>query len=188
MTSTKRSYFEDMYEGAADPWGFESSPYERRKYTLTEACLPRPRYRSAFEPGCSIGVLSELLARRCEQLLATDIIPAALARATVRLADQPHVAVENRAIPADWPSGPFDLVVLSEVAYYFDITDLQAIMERVLESATTRAHVIAVHWRGTTDYPLSGDQAHSIIGATAGLEALVHHVENEFLLDVWECT
>jgi hypothetical protein len=43
-----------------------------------------------------------------------------------------------------------------------------------------------VHWRGTTNYPLSGDGAHGIIDAAPGLEQVVHHVEKDFLLDVWE--
>ena len=27
-----REYFEDLYEQSPDPWGFETSPYERKKY------------------------------------------------------------------------------------------------------------------------------------------------------------
>ena len=78
MTSTSRSYFEQMYRNHADPWGFESSLYEQRKYAVTVASLPRSRYCSAYEPGCSVGVLTELLATRCDRLLSSDIIPSAL--------------------------------------------------------------------------------------------------------------
>jgi hypothetical protein len=188
MTSTKRRYFDEMYDGASDPWDFESSPYEQRKYALTDACLPNLRYQSAFEPGCSIGVLSEILAGRCDHLLATDIIPAALERATARLANHPHVVVEERAIPENWPSGCFDLVVLSEIAYYFDVPDLRRIMSLLLESTSPGAHVVGVHWRGRTDYPLNGDEAHEIIDSTAGVRPVAHYMEAEFLLDVWERT
>jgi hypothetical protein len=186
MTSTKRHYFDDMYDGDSDPWGFESRAYEQRKYALTDACLPRVRYQSAFEPGCSIGVLSEILARRCDDLLATDIIPVAVEKASARLAIHPHVAVEERAIPEDWPSGCFDLVVLSEIAYYFDEPDLREIMSLVFDSTSQEAHVVGVHWRGRTDYPLSGDRAHEIIGSTTGLRPVAHYIEDEFLLHVWE--
>ena len=65
MTSTDRTYFEQIYDHDPDPWGFESRWYEHRKYALTMAALPEPHYRSAFEPGCSIGVLTDLLAPRC---------------------------------------------------------------------------------------------------------------------------
>ncbi len=48
MTSTSRAYFERMYRDSVDPWDFESSAYEQRKYAVTVASLPRPRYRSAY--------------------------------------------------------------------------------------------------------------------------------------------
>jgi Nodulation protein S (NodS) len=67
VASTPKSYFEGMYSGDPDPWDFEGSPYEQRKYSLTMASLPRPRYRFAFEPGCSIGVLTSMLAGRCNR-------------------------------------------------------------------------------------------------------------------------
>ena len=49
------SYFADMYAGDDDPWGFDDRWYERRKYALTVAMLPDPRYRRALEPGCANG-------------------------------------------------------------------------------------------------------------------------------------
>jgi SAM-dependent methyltransferase len=186
MTSTDRHYFEQMYGRDPDPWGFASSEYERRKYALTVASLPRPCYRSAFEPGCSIGVLTELLAARCNRLVATDFMPSAIRLAQQRLAHAPHVEVEQRTIPGEWPAGPFDLIVLSEIAYYFDRHDFDLVLSRTVDSTAAGAHVVGVHWRGITDYPLSGDGAHHLIDACRQLDRIVHHVESEFVLDVWE--
>ena len=186
MTSTGRRYFAEMYESDGDPWDFESSAYEHRKYALTLASLPRPRYGSAFEPGCSIGVLTGMLAARCDHLLATDVVPAALVRARNRLASQRHVTLEQQAIPEDWPEAMFDLIVLSEIAYYFDASDLARVIALVVKSTGTGAQVLGVHWRGATDYPLSGDSVHEIIAATPELAPVVHHVETDFILDVWE--
>jgi hypothetical protein len=186
MTSTARSYFETMYAASDDPWHFATSSYELRKYALTVASLPRSRYDSAFEPGCSIGVLSEQLATRCHQLLATDLVIDAVAVATRRLEGHRHVRVEHRAIPEQWPHEIFDLIVFSEIAYYFDEPALGEIMDLVARSTGTGAHLIAVHWRGETDYPLTGDHAHELIACTPTLRSVVHHEEEEFLLDVWE--
>lgn len=185
MVSMNRMYFDEMYKADPDPWQFESSWYERRKYALTMAALPERRYHSAFEPGCSIGVLSSLLAKRCDLLLATDIVPDVLERARERCRASAGAHVEARAIPEEWPTGPFDLIVLSEIAYYFDRLTLERIISRVLSTSTPAATVVAVHWRGTTNYPLSGDQVHEIIDACAAFQRIVHHVEPEFLLDVW---
>jgi hypothetical protein len=186
VTSTSRSYFEAMYRDSSDPWGFESSPYEERKYAVTVASLPRSRYRSAYEPGCSVGVLTELLAMRCDRLLSSDIIPSVLQRAEARLRKTSHVWLEERSIPEQWPSGPFDLVVLSEIAYYFSAADLRRVTKCVVESTVPGAHIVAVHWRGKTNYPLTGERSHEIIGETSELVPVVHHREPEFVLNVWE--
>jgi trans-aconitate methyltransferase len=186
MTSTSRRYFDEMYAGDDDPWDFETSDYEQRKYAVTLANLPKARYESAFEPGCSIGVLTEMLASRCDRLLATDVVPAALDRARRRLHGHPHVVVERCAIPEDWPKGSFDLVVLSEIGYYFNQSDLERILSRVVQSTGPGAAVVGVHWRGTTNYPLSGDRVHEIITAASELEQVIGHTEKEFVLGVWQ--
>ena len=180
-----RSYFDEIYDSDPDPWRFQSSWYEQRKYELTVAALPEQRYRSAFEPGCSIGVLSSMLAERCDRLLATDIVPDVVQRARDRCLAFSGVRVELRAIPEDWPAGPFDLVVLSEIAYYFDVSQLNEIMAHVLATTMVGATVVGVHWRGTTNYPLSGDEARAIMASTPGLEHRSHYVEPEFVLDIW---
>ena len=69
------NYFDRMYAQAADPWQLADRWYEQRKYAITMALLPYPRYRHAFEPGCSVGVLTEKLAGRCDHVTATDIAP-----------------------------------------------------------------------------------------------------------------
>jgi hypothetical protein len=186
VTNTDRRHFEELYASDHDPWGFETSWYEQRKYALTMTSLPQIRYRSAFEPGCSIGVLTALLATRCDRLLATEIVPSALDNARQRLHGCPHVRLERWAIPEQWPTGPFDLVVLSEIAYYFDAETLRTIVDLATSSMSRGATLVAVHWRGPSDCPLSADGAHEILDASPLLKRIVHHVEPEFVLDVWE--
>ena len=89
-----------MYQAASDPWGFEDRWYEQRKYAISLALLPERRYRHAFEPGCSIGVLSRMLAGRCDRLLSCDGAEAAARAAAGRTRDLPQVLVERRQIPA----------------------------------------------------------------------------------------
>ncbi len=181
--STGFDYFDRMYE-VADPWSFETSPYEQRKYALTVAALPRRRYRRCFEPGCSIGVLTGLLADRADEVVAVDLHPAPLHRARERLAGRPGVIVDLMEIPTGWPAGPFDLIVLSEVAYYFDDDALTALAARVSASLEPGGDLVLVHWRGPTDYPQPGDRVHDLWSAAEGYDAVVHHVEPGFRLDV----
>jgi len=188
VKSTQRSYFEEMYASSPDPWEFATSWYEQRKYALTVAALPKARFQSAFEPGCSIGVLSSMLALRCDALLATEIISSALGQARERMEHLPNVRLEQAAIPEEWPNETFDLVVLSELAYYFAADTLCNIVDSVVSSTLRGATVIGVHWRGATNYPLSGDEAHEILNGRPGLTRIVHHLEPDMVLDVWERT
>jgi cyclopropane fatty-acyl-phospholipid synthase-like methyltransferase len=186
MMSTSREYFESMYASDPDPWHFASSEYELRKYAVTIASLPRAKYHNAFEPGCSIGVLSELLASRCDRLLATDIIGEALEQAAGRLEPHDNVRFEFRSIPNQWPRETFDLIVLSEVAYYFDVENLRRIVHMIGETTKPGAHIMGVHWRGETDYPQSADEVHEQINDSEILRRIVQHSEPKFRLDVWE--
>lgn len=178
-------YFDALYEQATDPWGFENRWYESRKRAITMASLPRERFSNAFEPGCSIGVLTGELAGRCDALLASDIASAPLEVARARLAERPWVRFEQRRLPKDWPDGTFDLVVLSEIGYYCSATDLAQLIERAAVSLAPAGVLVACHWRHPVeDYPISGDQVHATLRSRSGLAVLAGHVEEDFRLDV----
>src|ERR1700737_2490488 len=106
----------------------------------------RSPWRSAFEPGCSIGVLTRLLARRCDALLSCDVAADAVSAAAQRTRDWPHVRVEQRDIPGQWPSGCFDLIVFSEILYYFGDEDLEQVLDRAVAALEPQGTLLAVHW------------------------------------------
>ena len=117
-------YFENLYASDPDPWRFASSEYELEKYAATMAALPSSDYRRALEIGCSIGVLTQRLAARCRTLIALDPAEGALSQARERCSDLPDVSFMRALVPADWPEGAFDLILLSEVVYYLDRADV----------------------------------------------------------------
>ena len=153
------TYFDDMYAADSDPWRFAASAYEREKYQATLEALPRPHYASALEIGCSIGVLTRMLAGRCDALLSLDVAQAALAQAIERCAEIAHVRFDLMQVPRQWPIGRFDLILLSEVVYYLDRTDVDRLASRVQSSVTPGGDIVMVHWLGETHYPLTGDEA-----------------------------
>jgi SAM-dependent methyltransferase len=180
------AYFDDLYAASSDPWGFTDRWYETRKRALTLALLPDPTYSTVYEPGCSIGVLTRELAARCGQLLATDVSATAVAAARERCADLPHVTVEQAALPHDWPAAEHDLVLLSELGYYFSPEDLDDVAAAAMRTGRT---VVAVHWRhDVDDYPQGGDAVHAQLcraAASAGLRRLGGYADDDLLADVW---
>ena len=184
------SYFEDVYRAKADPWDFATSPYEAAKYRTTLDALPRSHYGAALEAGCSIGVLTAQLAPRCAQLLAVDVNESALAQARARCAALPQVRLERRFLPAEFPAGAFDLILLSEVGYYLAMPDLLDLRQCCLNQLAPAGHLLLVHWTPVVaDYPLTGDQVHeTFLQKTAGPSAPWRHLtgrrEENYRLDL----
>jgi trans-aconitate methyltransferase len=180
-------YFDQMYAAADDPWGLATRWYETRKYALTMALLPDPHYQDAFEPGCSVGVLTGMLAARCGQVLAWDAADAAVRAAAARTAGLPNVCVRRGAIPGDWPAGQFGLIVFSEVLYYFAGRELDRVLDRGIASLRPGGSLLAVHWRHpVADYPRSGDDVHQVLAARRDLARRAGHTETDFTAEVYQ--
>ena len=179
-------HFDQVYQESADPYGFSSRWYERRKYAVSLAMLPWPRYRAGFEPGCSIGELTAQLGPRCDTLLSCDGAAAAVAAAQARTAELPSVRIEQRTIPGGWPDATFDLIVLSELLYYLSDDDLALTVGRAVGSLTPGGTLLAVHWRRPVPFhPQTGDEAHAAIAARPELTLLADHREPDFLAQVY---
>jgi len=179
-------YFDAMYAASPDPWGFQSRWYEQRKHAISVDILPGRFYAEAFEPGCSIGVLTGMLAPRCGRLLSCDVAEAAVRSAALSTRSLPQVQVERRVIPRDWPDGRFDLIVLSEILYYFGGEDLDRVLDLATAALNDGGTLLAVHWlHPVADYPRGGAEVHRHLAARPGLARLVGHTEPDFLAEVY---
>lgn len=175
-------YFEAMYEKSEDPWRFRTRWYEERKRLLTMAVLPHRRYRRGLEIGCSIGVLTDLLASRCDDLLAVDVSTHAVESARGHIGSR--ATIREQDVVEQFPDGEFDLIVLSEVGYYWG-SRLPATVEKIRASLAPGGVLVACHWRHpVADHPLTGDQVHAVI-ACQDWSRLVHHAEDDFVLEVF---
>lgn len=188
--SFDQGYFDRLYARSPDPWSFETSDYEREKYALTIARLPAGHYGSALEVGCSIGVLTRLLATRCDTVLGIDIAARAIATARQRSQEVANARFEVMQVPDAWPPGRFDLIVLSEVLYFLAREDAGRLAERVLASIAPGGDIMLVHWTGETDFPQGGDAAaDTFIADSAHAARLTHHERHpQFRLDVVRAT
>ncbi len=182
-------FFDEMYAGSHDPWGFETRQYEAEKYNETLAALPQRRYHRAFEVGCSVGVLTEQLAARCDHLLAVDVVEKPLEHARQRCRNLDNVTFRKMQVPYEFPGEQFDLIMLSEVAYYWAGEDLERARELVVRHLTKGGHLVMVHWRPyVAEYPRTGDEVHEFVLSSSGGQ--LRHLEDRrqelYRMDIFE--
>lgn len=182
-------YFDDIYSANDDPWNFTESQYEAQKYTTTLNALPSTHYDNAFEIGCSIGVFTEKLAAKCARLLAVDVSDKALAQAKKRCSYLPQVRFQKMNVPQAFPLEKFDLIVISEVGYFFTAEDWQFTIEKAYLQLKNQGQIALVHWLPVVhDFPQTGDEVHDAFAQLITGKMLNRHkAENQhYRIDIWE--
>ena len=159
-----------MYAADGDPWGYKSVWYEQRRFALIAAILDRSVYERAFEPGCSNGTLTAELSTRCSHVLASDGSENAVVLARQSTGHFGNVDVIKGAVPNDWPTGTFDLIVLSDFLYYLNEADIEEVAEMSTTSLTNTGTILAGHWKGSAhDFVTGGGLAvHQILCEVLG--------------------
>jgi SAM-dependent methyltransferase len=159
--SLTTDFFEALYRENPDPWQFATSEYEAQKYATTLEALPRERYAAGFEIGGSIGIMTEQLAQRCDRLLSIDVSRIAQSQAIQRCQHLTNIDFQLMSVPHQFPDDAFDLLVLSEVGYYWIWDDLHKAQNLILDRLQPQGHLLLVHWIvDARVLPLTGDQVH----------------------------
>jgi trans-aconitate methyltransferase len=126
-------------------------------------------FENAFEIGCSIGILTKLLARQCRSILAVDVADTALTTAAETCAAFPQVTFKNLQVPAAWPADQkFDLILCSEVLYFLSPRDIMRLAGLAAESTVPGGLALLVNYTEPVDEPCSGHQAAQIFVQAAG--------------------
>lgn len=183
--------FDAVYRADPDPWSVTTSWYERRKRQIVLGCLTRQRYARGWDAASGTGTLTAELARRCDQMLASDSAPTAVELTRAACADHAHVDVQRVTLPrevARLRHTEFDLVVLSEFLYYIEDESRVRTVRRAAELCRSTAEIVVVHWAHLPDDAwLSGAEANAEAVAQldgCGFRRVVHHQDADFVLDV----
>lgn len=189
--------FDALYRADPDPWQVAGSFYEQRKQAVLLACLTRPRYSAAWDPGCGTGELAAALTSRVDTVLATDASTEAVRITAERCADLPTVRTARlrqpaSPEPADLTAGAdgFDLTVVAEFAYYLTSADRAAFWDVVDSSSAPAAEIVIIHWRHRPhDAYLSGldvtlEGTHRLTEAGHRWMHRVRHDDQDFVLDI----
>ncbi|MEU7632851.1 SAM-dependent methyltransferase [Nocardia sp. NPDC049220] len=179
-------FFDAKYRADPDPWNFDTDWYEIRKRKLLMALLPRPRYHAALEPGCANGHITLALAQRCDRVVATDIAPRALELARARCRDHANIVMQRWALGEAWCwADTFDLVVVSEVAYYLPALALRSAIEDMAAHLSIGTIVVLSHWRhDEKDHHLNGDRANQITLSALPHQPVAGYLDDDVRIDV----
>lgn len=182
-----RAYFEYLYARSKDPWDYETREYERTKYERTMETLNGRKFERALDVGCSIGVLTRMVAQRCYELVAVDASALAVQRAQKSLSDFPNVSVQRSTLPEQMPEGSFDLILCSEVLYYWN-RDLLLRAWREFEAALAPGGILLiVHGRFESHTcPVTGDEVHDLIADNSTLDHTYSATEPRYRMDRFE--
>lgn len=182
-------YFKKVYDAREDPWDFETSEYEAEKYKATLKAIPKHKYENALEIGCSIGVLTKLLAERSKKLTATDVSQKALDKAIERCRGLNNISFLKLSFPKEIPDDQYDLIIISEVAYYLSPADWNFAMEQLYDRMEDGAHLVLVHWLPEVhDYPQTGDEVHNSFAKLMKdrMTNVFNSRAQNYRIDVWE--
>ena len=183
--TSRPAFFEVKYRRKSDPWNFLKSPYECARYDAILNALRGRHYHRVLEPGCSIGALTVRLANICDTIEAFDFSATAVKKARKHCEALSNVRIRCCSLSKEEDFGRFDLVVLSEIGYYFNAPDWHELSERIatMNSGST---LLAAHWLGnSTDHQISGDEVHDILASNARMH-LEHAERHEFFrIDRW---
>lgn len=183
----QQDHFEALYAASDDPWDVRGAWYEQRKRAILLASLAKPRYRSVFEPGCGNGEMSAALAPRSDRLLAFDGSASALAAAQRRLLQAQGVHFVQGRLPQDWPAKErFDLIVLSELAYYFDLATVDSLLQQACASLAPDGELVLCHYLHDFDDRVTAtEDVHGVADRLPGMKRSLHHLDADFLLQAW---
>jgi chemotaxis methyl-accepting protein methylase len=90
-------------------------------------------------------------------------------------------------LPEEMPRGPFDLIVASEILYYYTREEMLATLRAFERELSWGGVLLAVHWRRETKtYPLQGDELHELLLEHTRLHNKVTIYEADYRLDLFE--
>jgi len=162
------------------------SPGEARKHRLVVRLLSREKYRRAFQSSCSTGALTELLAPRCERLVACDSSTEAIESTCRRLLGQSNVELHAATLPGWWPSGRFDLIVLSDFAPCGGEDQLASVVDDLIGVLEPGGDLLAAHWlRSPSEQWTGGAQVHRAVAERLGPPQLSRVSVGGFLIERW---
>ncbi len=157
----------DLHHREPDRWSYETSSYDRERFTAVLRGIGPGPYERVLEVGCSEGVFTRALASddRVGAVTAADVSLRALETARRRCEGLSNVSFVSGSVVNEAPPGPFDLIICSEMLYY--VGGRRAAVARELVKRLAPGGILVLEHV----HPESG-RLHASFIHSAGLEVL----------------
>jgi SAM-dependent methyltransferase len=143
-----RAYFEYIFL-RENPY---RSPNKREKIDTAYGLVAGLKVARALEIGCGEGRWTHRLAAIADEVVGTDIAWNAIRKARRRHRHEGRIRFRVADLLGDpLPEPPFDLVVCSEVLYYFRRDQLTVVSDRVVDLVHPSGLLLLVHERSLRD-------------------------------------
>lgn len=182
----RQARFDKLFADNPDPWDIDTSDYERGKREAALAAMGERRFARLLEVGCAGGALTARLTERAGAIVAVDVSERALELARQRLGRVDTIEFVAGEVPAYWPKGPFDAVILSEVLYFLSAEEIRSVSRLAQESLTADGLCLLVNWTGPNDLPVDGDTAAELFLDAALWQVAKSRREECYRLDLLE--
>jgi len=138
--------FERKFRQNIDPWNYTNSLFEHFKRRVLLRACGHNKHGRVLELGCAIGETTRFLTPLSLRLVALDGSATAVAEARRRVHGT-HVKFVHAKLPDQMPRGPFDLIVISEIAYYLYAHELAVLGQRLAAATAYRGKIVLLHHR-----------------------------------------
>jgi SAM-dependent methyltransferase len=186
-----RKQLEHLYAGQEDPWDYAHDAYELGKYTTSLSILPRERYETGLEIGCSEGVFTQMASSRVDRLVGVDIAETAIDRARARCADLPSAQFRQFDFIRDDLDDCFDVIFCSEVLYYVPPWRRTEVARKIASWLKPGGHLVLVHTcrkytRTWNDIYGEGgaDRLHRLFTHVLGLPVICEQVNDRYEIKI----
>lgn len=139
--------FERKFLENIDPWDYTHSKFEHFKRRILVRACGLYKHGRGLDIGCAIGETTHCLAPFCMSLVGLDASATALKEARRRLGVDNRIALVKAVVPEKMPHGPFDLIVVSEIAYYLPAHKLFSLGRKVIAALAPRGRIVILHHR-----------------------------------------
>jgi 2-polyprenyl-3-methyl-5-hydroxy-6-metoxy-1,4-benzoquinol methylase len=176
---------EGVLQEHEDPWNYTSSPDEADRFRSAAELLDLARenkpFENAFEVGCSEGFFTEMLAPRCQSLLAVDISQVALCRAQQRCKGQ-GVRFEQWNLFASPAPANLDLIVVMDVLeYFFRPADVRCARDKLIGALRPGGYLLVGNSRQSEVFETSWWGKWMLRGGKRIAEFIRDHPQLEFV-------